>query len=548
MRNRVDSGERVLGSTHRQVPPTTRTLSPFIFLILPFTFLILSCARQGYPSGGPKDVAPPVPQLCTPANETRDFNARSFTIQFDEYVVLKNADNNVIISPPMQQKPEFSVNGRRVVVKLRDTLQPNATYLFQFKDAIADFTEGNLLPSFEYVFSTGGVIDSLMMAGRVVDARRDKPWKETVTVLAYRDGDTVPAFVTRADKEGNYAFHYIPTGSYLLVAVEDKNRDLKVGDDEAAAWLDVPVAAVDSVDSSRLAEMRISVPERRIQRVVSSTMPAKGQIVIVTAQPMQHPAVDGEQTVQRLNATGDTLRLWCVNPTCDSAVIVLADEGLQDTLRLRFGKPRRGRTMQPVAQPLMKSLCSGQSAYYDELWLAFSNPIVQQADSLRAELKAKKDSALTLCTLTLDSTGLRARINATLKPGEDYQIRIPAAMFTDIYGNTTDTMLFSLKPKDYAIFTVHVDNRTGSPLVVELLDAKDTVVSSRPLAASGTLRFDHIPAGNYRLRAVVDANADGRWSTGSYPLRRQPETFVLFDKPLQLRERWEVEERWTVER
>lgn len=135
MRNRLDGGERVLGSTHRQVPPTTRTFSPFIFLIFSFSFLILSCARQGYPSGGPKDVAPPVPQLCTPANETRDFNARSFTIQFDEYVVLKNADNNVIISPPMQQKPEFSVNGRRVVVKLRDTLQPNATYLFQFKVA-----------------------------------------------------------------------------------------------------------------------------------------------------------------------------------------------------------------------------------------------------------------------------------------------------------------------------------------------------------------------------------------------------------------------------
>lgn len=508
-----------------------------------------ACARQGYPTGGPKDTAPPVVLGCTPQNESRSFAEKEFLIQFDEYVVMKNAENNVIISPPMKQKPEYVLKGKTLHVKLKDTLQTGATYLFQFKEAIADFTEGNLLPSFEYVFSTGETMDTMMMAGRVEDALRRKPWKETVTLLAYRDGDTVPAFVTRADKEGNFAFHYIPAGRYNIVAVEDKNRDLKIGDDESIGWLDEQVETTDSIDSTRLSMIRISTPDVSRQRVVSSAMPAKGRIVIVTAQPMQHPAVSGEQTVPHLNARRDTLTLWCVNPTCDSTVIVLSDEGLQDTLRIRLTRPRRARgNITPKEEPLMKSLCTGQSAYYDELWLAFTNPIARQDESKYAEFWTKKDSNRVKCTMTLDSTGLRARINAELKSGEDYSIRIPAAAFTDIYGNATDTLMFALKPKDYAILTVNIDNSVGSPLVAELLDSKDTVVSRHPLAGSGTVRFDHIPAGNYKLRVVVDVDGNGRWTTGSYPLRRQPEAFIYYDKALQLRERWEVEEKWKVQR
>jgi hypothetical protein len=211
--------------------------------------LASGCARQGYPTGGPKDEQPPVALAARPANESRHFAAKEFFIQFDEYVVLKNAEQNILVSPPMDPKPEFTTKGRGVLVKIKDTLSENTTYLFQFKEAIADFTEGNLLPSYEYVFSTGADIDTMMLAGSVADARNGRPWKETVTVMAYKDpeSDVVafddaiativqPDFMTRCDNEGNFAFHYIPAGRYRLVALEDKNRDLKVDAAEAVAW------------------------------------------------------------------------------------------------------------------------------------------------------------------------------------------------------------------------------------------------------------------------------------------------------------------------
>ena len=509
---------------------------------------IAGCARQGYPSGGPKDVVPPAALGTSPQNESRNFGARQFYIQFDEYVVLKNAEQNVIISPPMAVKPEFTTKGKGVLVKIKDSLQPGTTYLFQFKEAIADFTEGNLLPSFEYVFSTGEAMDTMMLAGSVTDARGGKPWKETVTLLAYRGDDTVASRVTRADKDGRFAFHYIPAGEYRLVALEDKNRDLKVGDDDPVAWLEQSFVATDSVDSTHMAVMRISAPEHVRQRVVKSEMPSKGRITIVTAAPMQHPTVSGEQVEQRLGAKGDTLNLWCINPLCDSTVIILADEGLQDTLKLRYRPPRRGRPGAAVAQePLMKSLCGGQTAYYDSLELAFTNPMVAMNDSLKIEVTYLKDSSVSYCRARIDSTGMRAVILADVKADEEYAMRVPAGMFTDLYGTATDSLRFTLKPKDYAILKVNVDNVTGQRLVVEMLDTKDTVVAVRTIEGTGTLRFDHISAGNYRLRAIIDSDGNGRWTAGDYRLQRQPEEWRMFEKTLQLRERWEMEEKWRVE-
>ena len=58
-----------------------------------------------------------------PANESRGFDGKEFYIQFDEYVVLKNATENVLVSPPMKEKPEFTTKGKGVLVKLKDTLQ-----------------------------------------------------------------------------------------------------------------------------------------------------------------------------------------------------------------------------------------------------------------------------------------------------------------------------------------------------------------------------------------------------------------------------------------
>ena len=538
---------------------------------------------------------PPAALGCKPANESRNFNNNEFYIQFDEYVVLKNATENVLVSPPMKEKPEFTTKGKGVLVKLKDTLQANTTYLFQFKEAIADFTEGNLLPSYEYVFSTGEAMDTLMLDGQVVDARNGKAWKESVTVMAYRvesgerrvesgerrtENDTMattvqPDYVTRCDKEGNFAFHYIPEGRYHLVALEDKNRNLRVDATDPVAWDTTLVAShpqarrlavSDSIQDNLLAinaikqsnnqaiPLRLSGPENRQQRILKSEFAEAGRITIVSQLPMQNPRIEDEraQWQWRLNEKRDTLTAWCFDAKRDSARLVISDTGLQDTLKLRYTASRKGGRRMAGAKeekaPLMKALCEGNKAYYDDLRLAFANPIVEVADSATAEVMHLKDSTVSRCAVVLDIGGIVARIMATdIKSGEQYRVRLAGGLFTDLYGNRNDSLVFTMTPKDYGTLSIDIDNRMGAPLVVEVLDSKDTVVASQALARSGNLRFLHLPSGDYRLRAVVDADSNGRWTPGDYRRQRQPEQSVLFEKTLSLREKWEMEERWTVE-
>ena len=541
------------------------------------------CARPGYPTGGPKDEEPPVVLGCKPANGSKNIAPKEFYIQFDEYVVLKNASENVLVSPPLKYKPEFTTKGKGVLVKIKDTLYHNNTYLFQFKEAIADFTEGNLLPSYEYVFSTGSYLDSMSIGGRVLDARTGNPWKEQVTVMAYiestetwrNDFDTIgvssqPAYVTRCDKEGYFTFNYIPKLGYRLVALEDKNRNLRVDVADAVAWdtaifksYPIPDSTQALTHSSNQAiTLYISQPDNTQQRITKSEFTEPGRIIVATQIPMQQPSIEGLEAEWRLNERRDTLRLWCLDAKLDSARFVVSDPtGIQDTLKLRhIAKSQTGRRRMLNAKeekvPLMKALCDGSKAYYDDLRLAFVNPVVSvetrpaaspEPAASQAEVMLMKDSSVTLYPITLDSTGLTARIEATLKSGEKYHVRIKDSLFSDLYGNFSDSLSFDLTPKDYGTLSIDIDNKMGFPLVVEVLDKRDTVVQQQTLAASGKLRFIHLPSGDYRLRAVIDRNGDGRWTPGDYRQQRQPEQTVLFEKTLNLREKWEMEEKWTVE-
>ena len=565
-------------------------MKQFLVFLVELVLLVLlattsGCARPGYPTGGPKDEEPPVALGCKPANESRNFNAKEFYIQFNEYVVLKNASENVLVSPPMKNKPEFTTKGKGVLVKINDTLQANTTYLFQFKEAIADFTEGNLLPSYEYVFSTGADMDTMSLNGQVIDARSGNPWKETVTVMAYKDpesdvvalDDTIatfvqPDFVTRCDKEGHFAFHYIPEGSYRLVALEDKNRNLSVDVADAVAWDTAFFKAHPIPDSTQAIKQSsnqaitlfISQPDNTKQRITKSGFAEKGRIVVATQLPLERPTIEGLEAEWRLNSRRDTLTLWCIDAKLDSARFVVSDpSGIQDTLRLRYTQKIKGGRRKVGANesktPLIKALCDGNKAYYDDLKLAFTNPIVSSPDSSvktqpaaspapQAEVMLMKDSTVRYYPITVDSTGLIARIEASLKSGEKYHVHIADSLFTDLYGNFSDSLSFDLTPKDYGILSIDIENLMEFPLVIEVLDKRDTVIQQQGIASSGKLRFTHLPSGDYRLRAVIDRNGDGRWTPGDYRQQRLPEESVFFEKTLNLREKWEMEETWVVKK
>ena len=153
--------------------------------------LLYSCASVGRLEGGEEDFDPPVMVESSPRlGSVNQKNTKRFTIEFDEYIKLDKPQEKIVFSPPQSKAPEIKANGKKVVVNMQDTLQPNTTYTIDFADAIQDNNEGNPLTQFTYTFSTGEQLDTLAVAGTVLNASNLEPIKGAVVGLYADLSDT----------------------------------------------------------------------------------------------------------------------------------------------------------------------------------------------------------------------------------------------------------------------------------------------------------------------------------------------------------------------
>jgi hypothetical protein len=128
----------------------------FFFLIIAFVAFIqvftVGCANIIPPSGGPKDSLPPVLLSASPKDSTVNFKGNRIVLNFDEYVDLEDVQNNLLFTPLFETVPQVDVKLKTITVRIRDTLEKNTTYTFNFGNAIKDINESNPFRQFTYTF------------------------------------------------------------------------------------------------------------------------------------------------------------------------------------------------------------------------------------------------------------------------------------------------------------------------------------------------------------------------------------------------------------
>lgn len=185
-----------------------------------------SCAKMGQPDGGWYDETPPRIVGCSPADKGVNVKQRKIYINFDEYVKMDNATEKVVVSPPQMEAPDIKAEGKRISVSLKDSLKANTTYTVDFSDAISDNNEGNPLGNYTYSFSTGDEIDTMQVAGHVVDASNLEPVKGILVGLYNDLSDsaftTKPMLrVARTDSRGIFVIKGVKPGKYRIYALQD---------------------------------------------------------------------------------------------------------------------------------------------------------------------------------------------------------------------------------------------------------------------------------------------------------------------------------------
>ncbi|MCW3077819.1 MAG: hypothetical protein JWO32_2428, partial [Bacteroidetes bacterium] len=207
-------------------------LYPFLLILL--AFLCNSCAQIGSLTGGARDTTPPKLLEAVPAPSSVNFNSNVITLRFDEYIALKDLKNQLLISPGLKTDPEITAEGKKVIITLKkNELLPNTTYRIYFGKSLADMTEGNPIPNFEYIFSTGNYIDSLKLKGQLKDAYTDQPVGDILVGLYTADkplADSfiykmIPDYITRSETNGEYSFSNLPKKSFKVIAFSDNNKN-----------------------------------------------------------------------------------------------------------------------------------------------------------------------------------------------------------------------------------------------------------------------------------------------------------------------------------
>ena len=192
---------------------------------------LFSCAQQGAPIGGPEDVTPPRILNSKPKNYSTNFSAEKIMITFDEYLNTGNFTQELVVSPPMEEKPVVKMRGKTLIIEFEEELKEDVTYTFNFGSGIKDLNEGNELLNYEYVFSTGDYLDSLSIKGTLKIAEDLSIPEIPIFVMLYTENRDslplieIPYYVGRTDKAGNFAVNNLKPDDYKLFVLKDANNN-----------------------------------------------------------------------------------------------------------------------------------------------------------------------------------------------------------------------------------------------------------------------------------------------------------------------------------
>ena len=344
-----------------------------IFSIAALVLLLGACAKVVTPTGGPRDSTPPKVLKTVPDNQSVNFGEKQIHITFDEFFTLNNPQENVMISPPVKEKPAYTVKGKTLVVKFKDTLRANTTYNMVFTNCIKDYNEGNPLSLFHYSFSTGLAIDSFMLDGSILNAGTLAPAEDLLVMLYRHDSDslpmtTLPDYVTKSQKSGSFQFRNIAPGSYKIFALKDVNGNYlyDLPNEEIAFQKELvsacPPPATDSSGRPLAADTtdaQIRLHSFQCQdsfpKLMRYETPADGIYLFPFSAPVarleQQPLWGPADHIEVWNLQHDTLTWYLKQTEFDTLAVIFTADGHPDTVHLKPFKAkanagRGGRTTQ----------------------------------------------------------------------------------------------------------------------------------------------------------------------------------------------------------
>ncbi|WDF47779.1 Ig-like domain-containing domain [Chryseobacterium sp. KACC 21268] len=537
------------------------------FLLWLFASLVLvSCARVGSPIGGDKDSIPP--KMIGSNIDTTRINVqrdiKKLRIDFDEYITLKDVGRNLIISPPIQYSKIIpSATGNRYLeIQWKDTLQANTTYNFNFGNSIVDLNESNVLPYFNFAFSTGEKLDDLYISGTISDAlgnEKNNEGKEKNLVIGlYQVKDTMnyrqkPYYISKADADGYFELNYLTPGKYRIVGFDDENSNsiYDTGKENVAFQKEV-IDLQASISGLKLKAFP-SKKEVKYKEMSVSTggvlMTFDGNPDKVIAKTVGEKPADYKITHK---SKSDSVKIWFdaakenIGASVSENLRFSYDTGSkQDTVSIFYKKPTKEDMT--ISNPFSNKLAPETDFRFS------SNYIITRIQPENWKLVSDSISQnFTASISELDSTQVIVKSNFVI--GKKYQLTVPKNTLSSFYNRSSESVRFDFevsKLEDFGSFSAHIKNVPVQKFWIQLLDDKNEPAYQQ-YTNQADVKFINLKPGSYKLRILVDNNENGIWDSSDFATEAIAEDVYLFKKAgekevmskINIRPMWEINENW----
>ncbi|MDO6471218.1 Ig-like domain-containing protein [Maribacter sp. 1_MG-2023] len=520
----------------------------FVFIIVLMSY---QCAQRGTPTGGPKDITPPELTRAEPPNLTTNFTGQKIRLYFDELVKLKDIQKQLIISPPLKNAPVLSPIGnanKYVEITIKDTLEPNTTYTFNFGQGIVDNNEENPKSFFTYVFSTGDYIDSLALTGVVKDAFNKKA-DDFVSVMLYKidtsyTDSTVykrpPNYITNTlDSAVIFKLNNLKEGKYALFGIKDAagNNLFDQKTDKIGFVRDTINLPTDSIYLLNLfkeiQDYGVAVPSMEASNRISFGYYGEGDDIKIETITEIPDTVKTKITKEREK---DTLNFWFTPYEMDSLLFVITNESLKvkDTFKVKNRKVE--------FDSLKISMSQNGNIEMDKPINLLSNTPLVSFDSTKIKLM-DKDSVEIAYQLKFDTVENLLNFNFKIDPDQSYRMELIPGAVTDFFETSNDSVAYSFRTKsiaDYGNLTLNLNGSTiVYPIIVQLTNEKGDLQREIYATEPQAYVFNNLNPGKYQARVIFDMNGNGKWDTGSFLEHRQPEKISYYPTLIELRANWE---------
>ena len=585
-------------------------LFSFLFFLSFSPLLFPSCASIGSPNGGSFDTIPPVFIRSKPDPNSIFFKGNKIELFFDEYININKPSEKVIITPPQIKMPVIKSLGKKVLIELKDSLIENTTYTFDFTNGIEDNNEKNAIEGFTFAFSTGDVVDSLVVSGILLNAENLEPMPNTMVGLHSNTADSaftnLPFLRTSMTNDrGQFWIRNIAPGAYRLYALNDQNRNYKFDQvNEAIAYYDSLITP-DFVPAIRMDTIRIdsltidTIKEIHYNRFIPDDIvlylfneQVDKQYLSKTERPMDRQLVFRFNSIQGLpptlhlldgDFTNDSSTDWFIPEYSNTqkditywitdsliykrdTIRVEANYQITDSLNnlvpvtdtLRFvwknretPKKDNNRKDQKERPDFLKVDWTAKNVMdvFDTLKITFSEPVID-FDFDKIQIQQKVDTLWENRKFPIVRDTLNPRILYVKHqwPYEhEYRISIDSAVIFSIYGKCNDSIGTSFK--------FYSEKEYGN-LYVKIIGRENSGFgelldnSDRVVRKSGLhdgeLIFEDLKPGKYYLRYIEDTNGNEKWDTGNYTEHLQPEKVYYFQDVLTVSKYGSHEQDWDI--